>query len=81
MLLRFVGQMNLIPIYFVGSVFKGENHAWMIFSREGKGINVGLRLDMYSPVSLKLCITTDTTKLYSFISDLIDLTFIQVTDV
>ena len=61
MLLRLVGLMNLFSFNLVWSVFKGEDPAEVISSKE---LTVGWYADICRPISLKLGRMIDSTKVY-----------------
>ena len=57
-------MMNLIlSLFLVDLIFKGENSTY-----EEKNFNVGLYSDIYRPISFKLGMMIETTKLYILIS-------------
>ena len=69
LLLRLVGLMNSYSLYFVHSVFKGDNSAYVVLFKKNKNKNLtsGLYSDIYRPVSVKFGIIIEATKLYVLI--------------
>ena len=64
-LLRLVGVMNLEKNYCVQRIFIGENPFYVILLR--KQINIDEYSNIYRPISFKLGMMIETTKVYILI--------------